>query len=69
MVGLRQTSAKAQPKARALAVTKLESITHALAEMDLLQKELRLLLHLCQQSECGCPIIEGIENGIRASPT
>ena len=64
LVGLRQKPAQAQRKARALAATKLEGITHALAEMELLQKELRLLLHLCQQSECGCPIIEGIEEAI-----
>ena len=68
LVGLRQKPAQAQPKARALAATKLENITHALAEMGLLQKELQLLLHLCEQSDCGCPIIEGIERPAATRP-
>ena len=63
LVGLREKPAQAQPRVRALAASKLETITHALADMGLLQKELKLLLHLCNRSDCGCPIIAGIEDG------
>lgn len=61
LLELRQKPAKARPEVRALAWTKLESIKHAITEMGLLKKELQLLLALCEQADCGCPIIEGID--------
>lgn len=61
LLALRQKPAQAKPEARALAASKLEHLRHALAEMTVLQRELALLLNLCEQTACGCAIIEGIE--------
>lgn len=61
LLALRQKPAQAKPEARALAASKLEHLRHALAEMTVLQRELSLLLNLCEQTACGCAIIEGIE--------
>ena len=61
LLALRQKPAQARPEARALAASKLEHLRHALAEMTVLQRELELLLNLCEQTACGCAIIEGIE--------
>lgn len=67
LLALRQKPVQAKPEARALAASKLEHLRHALAEMTVLQRELALLLNLCEQTACGCAIIEGIE-GIERAP-
>lgn len=68
LLGLRQQPTQAKPKARALAASKLEHLRHTLAEMTLLQRELALLVNLCAQSDCGCPIIQGIEGSEQVPP-
>ena len=70
LLALRQKPANAKPEARALAAKKLEHLRHALAEMTVLQRELALLLNLCEQTACGCAIIEGIEGlgGLERTP-
>jgi DNA-binding transcriptional MerR regulator len=59
-----------RPAVAQLTEHKLADIQHRLADLEQLQNELQQLLHLCQGSDQGCPIIEGLDrstsNGARA---
>lgn len=52
----------ARDDVRQLTLHKLHDIEAHLNELTTLRNELRLLLNLCQGSNDGCPIIEGLED-------
>jgi MerR family copper efflux transcriptional regulator len=58
---LRKNPQQAKPEVRLLAKEKLTEIEQRVKILQTLQGELRLLINLCNQSDSGCPIIDGIE--------
>lgn len=51
----------ARPTVARLTEHKLADIQHRLADLETLQHELQQLLNLCQGSDQGCPILEGLD--------
>ncbi len=62
LLGMRENPQLAKDSVRQLTADKLNDIENQLADLTTLRNELQLLLNLCQGSEEGCPIIEGIDN-------
>ncbi len=65
LLRFRESPHTSREEVRALASRKQALIRAQIEQLEQLEKELRLLLNLCDQSGCGCPIIEGLET---ASP-
>lgn len=61
LLRFRESPHTSRAEVRALAKQKRALIQEQIGQMRHLEKELTLLLNLCQESECGCPIIEGLE--------
>ncbi len=61
LLKMREAPQYARTEVRQLTVKKLNEVEQRLAELDILRKELTLLVNLCTATEQGCPIIEGIE--------
>jgi len=60
LLTMREDPQHAKDNVRKLTADKLKDIECQVTELTTLKNELRLLLNLCQGSEDGCPIIEGI---------
>lgn len=52
----------ARPDVARLTEQKLDDIQHRLADLGQLQQQLKQLLQLCEGSDRGCPIIEGLDD-------
>ncbi len=52
----------ARQEVRALTHEKLEAIEAQIRELDVLRRELLLLVNLCSAAEAGCPIIDDMES-------
>ncbi|HHI75857.1 MAG TPA: MerR family transcriptional regulator [Gammaproteobacteria bacterium] len=61
LLEMRDDPQHARDEVRRLTRDKLASVEAQLERLDLLRRELTLLLNLCCQSEAGCPILEGID--------
>jgi len=61
LLGFRSCRDAARPAVAELTEHKLADIRHRLADLEQLQSELQQLLHLCQDSDQGCPILEGLD--------
>ena len=62
LLQMREEPQRARAEVRALTRRKLEQVERRLESLDLLRRELQLLLSLCRASEEGCPIIEQLED-------
>jgi len=62
LLEFRQDPQHAKPEIRQLAGDKLLAIQEHLVQLNTLKSELTLLVSLCNASEDGCPIIDGLEN-------
>lgn len=61
LLSMREDPQYAKDHVRKLTFEKLEQIESQLSDLLTLRNELKLLLNLCQGSQDGCPIIEGLE--------
>ncbi len=61
LLRFRESPHTSREEVRALAQQKGALIRAQIEQLEHLEKELRLLLNLCRQSTCGCPIIEGLD--------
>ena len=60
LLKMREDPQHARNEVRELTRHKLSAIEERLDELNILRKELQLLVNLCEGSEDGCPIIEEI---------
>ncbi|MES1956326.1 MerR family transcriptional regulator [Salinisphaera hydrothermalis] len=51
----------ARPEVARLTERKLHEVQRRMADLEQLGRELERLLQLCRGSDCGCPIIEGLD--------
>jgi DNA-binding transcriptional MerR regulator len=58
LLAMRDNPQRARESVRKLTAAKLDEVEARLQELTLLRNEMRLLLHLCQGTKAGCPIIE-----------
>ena len=63
LLSMREDPQHARDDVRQLTANKLLEIEARLGELDMLRKELTLLVGLCTSSEEGCPIIDKIGGG------
>lgn len=61
LLKMRENPQKVRDEVRVLTADKLLEVDEHLQSLTTLRNELQLLLNLCQGSEDGCPIIEGID--------
>lgn len=61
LLKMREDPQHARAEVRQLTTNKLKEVELRLTELDILRKELTLLVNLCFSSEDGCPIIDRIE--------
>ena len=61
LLRFRADPADSREQVRALARDKRDAIRGQIDQMEQLERELTLLLNLCDRSDCGCPIIEGLD--------
>lgn len=61
LLKMRENPQKVRSEVRQLTAKKLVEVDGHLETLTTLRNELQLLLNLCQGSEEGCPIIEGID--------
>ena len=61
LLRLRDANDPHRAQVQQLTEEKLTEIQERMADMNRMQRELKLLLSLCRGSEDGCPIIEGLE--------
>ncbi len=69
LLEMRSDPQHARDEVRALTHEKLADIEAQIEQLDLLRRELQLLVNLCQASEEGCPIIDDLEQGEPTSET
>ncbi len=69
LLEMRSDPQHAREAVRALTHEKLADIEAQIEQLDLLRRELQLLVNLCQASEEGCPIIDDLEQGKPADET
>jgi len=60
LLKMRENPQRARNNVRLLTARKLTEVENRLKDLETLRKELQLLLNLCQASDDGCPIIEGL---------
>lgn len=65
LLTMRQDPERACDEIRQLTVLKLNEIEERIAVLDSLRQEFKSLIHLCSNSNKGCPIIEDWEKGTR----
>jgi DNA-binding transcriptional MerR regulator len=61
LLKMRENPQKVRDEVRLLTEDKLLEVDEHLKSLTTLRNELQLLLNLCQGSENGCPIIEGLD--------
>ena len=61
LLKMRENPQKVKNEIRQLTANKLLEVESHLESLTTLRNELQLLMNLCQGSEEGCPIIEGLE--------
>jgi len=61
LLKMRENPQKVKNEVRQLTADKLLEVESHLESLTTLRNELQLLMNLCQGSEDGCPIIEGLE--------
>jgi DNA-binding transcriptional MerR regulator len=61
LLKMRENPQKVRDEVRLLTADKLLEVDERLQSLTTLRNELQLLLNLCQGSENGCPIIEGLD--------
>ena len=61
LLKMRENPQKVKNEVRQLTADKLLEVESHLESLTTLRNELQLLMNLCQGSEDGCPIIEGME--------
>jgi DNA-binding transcriptional MerR regulator len=61
LLKMREDPRNVRKEVRLMTAEKLKVIEAHIESLTTLRKELQLLMNLCQSSEEGCPIIEGIE--------
>lgn len=61
LLQMRENPQQVRAEVRQLTADKLVEVDHHLQSLTTLRNELQLLLNLCQASEEGCPIIEGLD--------
>lgn len=61
LLKMREDPQKVRDDVRLLTADKLSEVDEHLQSLTTLRNELQLLLNLCQGSEDGCPIIEGLD--------
>ncbi len=61
LLKMRENPQKVRDEVRLLTADKLLEVDEHLQSLTTLRNELQLLLNLCQGSEEGCPIIEGLD--------
>ncbi|MBI1196184.1 MAG: MerR family transcriptional regulator [Gammaproteobacteria bacterium] len=64
LLKMREDPRRARDEVRRLTAAKLSEVEARLNDLNILRKELRLLLNLCKASDDGCPIIEGIDRKV-----
>ena len=62
LLEMRDDPQHARDQVRALTRQKLQSVEAQLEKLEILRRELTLLVNLCQGAEGGCPIIEGLDD-------
>jgi len=62
LLKMRENPQKVRDDVRQLTANKLIEVDEHLKTLTTLRDELQLLLNLCQGSEAGCPIIEGLDD-------
>jgi len=62
LLKMRENPQKVRNDVRQLTASKLIEVDEHLKTLTTLRDELQLLLNLCQGSEDGCPIIEGLDD-------
>ena len=62
LLEMRKDPQHARDEVRALTHEKLKAIEAQIGELDLLRRELVLLVNLCRGAEAGCPIIDDLES-------
>ena len=62
LLEMRRDPRHARDEVRALTHEKLADIETRIEQLDLMRRELQLLVNLCQASEDGCPIIDEFES-------
>lgn len=62
LLRFRESPHTSREEVRALAQQKRALIKEQIEQMEHLEKELGLLLSLCDETACGCPIIEGLDD-------
>ncbi|MDH5369173.1 MAG: heavy metal-responsive transcriptional regulator [Gammaproteobacteria bacterium] len=63
LLKMRENPQSVRNEVRLLTADKLLEVDEHLQSLTTLRNELQLLLNLCQGSEEGCPIIEGLDDG------
>ena len=61
LLKMRENPQKVKNEVRQLTADKLLEVENHLESLTTLRNELQLLMNLCQGSEDGCPIIEGLD--------
>lgn len=61
LLKMRENPQKVKDEVRQLTADKLLAVERHIESLTTLRNELQLLMNLCQGSEDGCPIIEGLE--------
>ena len=61
LLHMREDPQHARDEVRAVAAKKLVEIEEHVGELEILRRELQLLISLCRGAKDGCPIIEEIE--------
>ena len=62
LLEMRESPQTARDEVRTLTKKKLAEVEDHLSGLEILRKELRLLVNLCQGSADGCPIIDELED-------
>jgi DNA-binding transcriptional MerR regulator len=57
----------ARDEVRELTQLKLQEVESHMESLDILRRELTLLINLCHGSEAGCPIIDNLDSEMRRS--
>jgi len=64
LLKMREAPQHARTEVRQMTANKLQEVGLRLTELDVLRRELALLVNLCSASEEGCPIIDRMEKGV-----
>lgn len=62
LLEMREDPQHAREDVRDLTHQKLQAVEDHLEQLDILRKELTLLVNLCHGSDAGCPIIDNLDN-------